>query len=559
LGVATKEVVATAPLVLLLYDRAFLAGSFGKSLAARWGLYLTLSASWVFIAWELAATEFHENTTGFGVREFTASSYLLTEPRVVLDYLRLAAWPTDLCLDYNLPPASTAAEIIPAATVVLALLALTIWGLIKRPELGFLGAWFFLILAPTTSFVPIADAEFEHRMYLPLAGIVALLVCLSYGLWDRFWYVWLQLPSGFGRSAIAGGALIVVVVALAGATFARNGVYRSKLAIWQNVLETHPRNARAHANVGLLLAREGRIQEAIAESRLAIEIKPNFAGAHRDLGAFLLDSGEIDDSIEQHEIAVEIEPNREEFHVNLAGALLRKGRFDEAIAQYRQALSIKPSLVEARTTLAGALLRQGKVADAIHESEEALKLDPDSARIHHNLAESLISQGQIDEGIKHCKRALEIQPNFAAAHFNLGNTLYQRGQTLDAITHLRAAVKLEPNQAWYLARLAWVLATSPDDSSRSGAESILLAQRAAELTLNADATALDTLAAAYAESGQFDNAVAIGRQALASADAQGKSELSRGIRERLNLYNAKRPFHESTPSPGKRGDSALQR
>ncbi len=160
LGMATKEVMVTAPILILLYDAIFLAGSFRRALAARWRLYLAMAASWGVLAWTLAATRFHAESTGLSVAGFTPLSYLCTEPGVILGYLKLAVWPNSLCFAYGLPPASWPQEIILPGMTIVAILALVIWALIKRPALGFLGAAFFLILAPTSSFVPILDAAF---------------------------------------------------------------------------------------------------------------------------------------------------------------------------------------------------------------------------------------------------------------------------------------------------------------------------------------------------------------------------------------------------------------
>ena len=143
LGMATKEVMVTAPILILLYDAIFLAGSLRRALAARWRLYLAMDASWGVLAWTLAATSFHAESTGLGVASFTPLSYLCTEPGVILGYLKLAVWPNSLCFAYGLPPASWPQEIVLPGMTIVALLALVVWGLFKRPALGFLGSSIF--------------------------------------------------------------------------------------------------------------------------------------------------------------------------------------------------------------------------------------------------------------------------------------------------------------------------------------------------------------------------------------------------------------------------------
>ena len=175
LGMGTKEVMATAPIVVLLYDRCFLAGSFREAFRRRWPMYVGLAATWAILGALVIAYPWGAATgAGFGLAEAGPWEYARTQPGVILNYLRLSFWPSSLCFDYSWPIATSAGQIIPAAAVIAALLAATLWALRRAPALGFLGAWFFLILAPTSSFVPIiTEVAAERRMYLPLAAVVS--------------------------------------------------------------------------------------------------------------------------------------------------------------------------------------------------------------------------------------------------------------------------------------------------------------------------------------------------------------------------------------------------
>ncbi len=152
LGMATKEVMVSAPLIVLLYDRTFCAGSFGEAWRCRWGLYLGLAGTWLVLGWVAATMSTLGGPIGPGTGEFTWWSYPLTQPGVILHYLRLALWPAGLCFNYGWPPASSVAEVLLPATCVATLLVATVWALVKRPMWGFLGAWFFAILAPLRAF-----------------------------------------------------------------------------------------------------------------------------------------------------------------------------------------------------------------------------------------------------------------------------------------------------------------------------------------------------------------------------------------------------------------------
>ena len=181
LGMGSKEVMVSAPLIVLLYERTFVAGSFREALRRHWGLYLGLAATWLILARSvLEAFGPRAQSAGFNLPGLTSLQYAQSEFGVILHYLRLAFWPAGLCLDYDWPIAKSAADIAPGAIVVGILLAATIWALVRRPVWGFAGAAFFLVLAPTSSIMPIKDLAFEHRMYLPLAALVATVVLAAY-------------------------------------------------------------------------------------------------------------------------------------------------------------------------------------------------------------------------------------------------------------------------------------------------------------------------------------------------------------------------------------------
>ncbi len=187
LGIGTKEVMTTAPLTVLIYDRVFLANSWQEVFRRRWGVYIGfLPATLLLVAsvvWMPSQTDLL--SAGFAYEHVTSIQYLGSQGGVVLHYLRLAIWPSQLCLDYLWQVASRPVEVYPACAAVAALLAVSLIALRYRPRLGFLGVAFFVILAPTSSVMPIADLAVEHRMYLPLAPLVVLAVLGGYALVGR--------------------------------------------------------------------------------------------------------------------------------------------------------------------------------------------------------------------------------------------------------------------------------------------------------------------------------------------------------------------------------------
>src|SRR5438477_8927889 len=176
LGMLTKPVMVTAPITVLLYDRALLAGSWRDAWRARRGLYVALGATWSILVWLLAGAHESAATAGFGMRDLTVGEYLRSQPGVILHYLRLALWPRGLVLDYAWPVAHGLGPVALPALALAALVVAAIVGFARRPGLGFPALAFLLILAPSSGLVPISDPAFEHRMYLPLAAVVALAV-----------------------------------------------------------------------------------------------------------------------------------------------------------------------------------------------------------------------------------------------------------------------------------------------------------------------------------------------------------------------------------------------
>ena len=445
LGMACKPVMATAPLVALLYDRAFLVKSWRDALQRRGWLYAGLGASWLLLPPLLAnaPTEW-KASAGFEFQGIPPLQYALMESVAILRYLRLAFWPHPLCLDYgwgyHWQVVAGAGDVLPDAIVVVALVAGTVWAWHRQPALGFLGAWFFLILAPTSSFMPIADPIAEHRMYLPLAAVVTGVVVVVFVLGKRL----LRNQSGSVLGWVACG---FVVVALAILTIQRNRDYISDIGLWDDTVAECPQNPRAHHNLGFALAQIGTFQEAIGQYEQALRLKPDYADAHHNLGFALAQIGKFQEAIGEYEQALRIKPDYAKAHNNLGVALWRIGKIQEAIGQYEQALRLEPHDAEAHHNLGIAFAQTGKTKDAIGEYEQALRLRPAYVEAHYNLGIALVQAGKIEDGIGHYEQALRLKPDYAEAHYSLGYALYQMGRVPEAIQEFEAALRIRPDYA----------------------------------------------------------------------------------------------------------------
>jgi len=319
--------------------------------------------------------------------------------------------------DYAWRLPRTLSSVVPWAAVVGALVGGTALSLRRLPWAGFWGAWFFLILAPTSSILPIADLAFEHRMYLPLAAVVALVVV---GGHDALGFVLHRLAGrGDLRGWLEVGLVATVVAVLGSATVSRNEDYRSDLAIWSDTVAKRPDNPRAQNNLGIALDRQGKIDEAIVHFAEAVRLKPNYADAHGNLAFALVRQGRNKEAIEHYYQAVRLKPDSSTAHHNLGVALYREQRIDEAIAQYSVAVRLTPAFPEAEHNLGLALAKQGKIDGAIEHFAEAVRLRPDYAQAHNNLGILLYRQGRISEAIPHFAEAVRLEPDSTDALNNL--------------------------------------------------------------------------------------------------------------------------------------------
>jgi len=349
-SIASKEVGAAAPLVLLWYDRVFVSDSW-QTLARRRGWFhapfwalMAGCAVFLFIAREHYASGGIFNTTRMPVL-----TYALHQPYVICRYLGLVVWPTGLCLDWNLKPFADPRQLFPAIAAVLGLLGFTAWAAVRLPWVGFLLGSFFLILAPTSSFAPIVDLAFEHRMYLPLAPLSVLAVLGLRGLAIRA-----QVSPKVLAGAVAGLAIALGIL-----TYRRNEVYESGPRVWLDVIQKAPNNARAFFNLAWHVEEQpGGIPAAIKLYRRALEINPALAAAHRSL-AVLLFSSDRSESVWHARQAVGLERSAD--NLSNLGIVIAEEDPREAEACFREALALNPSMAEAKANLAKLLARERAV------------------------------------------------------------------------------------------------------------------------------------------------------------------------------------------------------
>lgn len=226
---------------------------------------------------------------------------------------------------------------------------------------------------------------------------------------------------------------------------------------------------------------------------------------------------------------------------NYGKELLDEGRPAEAEAALRRALALSPGYVGARHNLGTALATQGKSLEAIEQYQRVLRDDPQYGRAHWLLGKQLLAAGQHGPGLEHLRQAAALLPEIDLLRIDLGQALLIAGDAPGAVEQFRAALATNPDSLLAINNLIWVLATSPDPAVRNGDEAVALIARLGPLD---DPTLLDTAAAAYAEAGRFDDAVAMARRASELARRQGQSSLAEQLDVRRKLYESRQAFRD---------------
>jgi len=464
------------------------------------GIGMGLLAVW----WE----RYHQGTRGV-LFAFGPIERILIASRAVWFYLGKLIWPASLTFIYPRWTISLANPLDYAWLLAGAGLCALIY--FARRYVGrsveVATVFFVATLSPILGFIMLYTFRYtfvaDHYQYLASIGPIAL---ASAGV--------ATLAGSFKprkHSGLILGAAVCLTVTLAVLTWRQAAMYADIEALWRTTLARNPGCWMAHNNLGIVLFQKGDTDEAIAHYRTTLEMQPDFWDADYNLGIALLSKGQVDEAIAHCSKAVRIAPNDPDALVALGTALLQKERIDDAIVYYQKALSIRPDYFLA----------------------------------HHGLGHAFLEKGEIDAAISHCRAALLIQSENADAQTNLAIALDEKGQTAEAIQHYEKALEISPQSASALANLAWLMATCSNTSFRNGTKAIELAGQANQLSGGTNTLVLRTLAAAYAESGQFGKAIEIARAAMQLARTQGDNSLTGAFQQEIALYEMGLPYREA--------------
>jgi tetratricopeptide (TPR) repeat protein len=494
-GMACKESMVTAPLMIVAYDAIFLFGSLRRALRERWRLYAGLAGSWALLAALLRQTDRLDwwsnprlQSVDFST-PVSAWTYLLDQTVMLTRYLHLVVWPRSLVANYGWPAPVSLATVAPEAVLVAVLLLLTIVAFVRRPMLGFLGAWFFMTLAPTSSFVPmVTEVGAERRMYLPLVALVVVGVIAAsraIALLTR------RAPHGINginervsvsatalsATALSACALGIIVALLAAGTVVRNREYSSSVRLARTIVDRYPTPVghhvlgaelslagdhqaaerelrlalsgapRAHFSLGVELLNQGRANEAIDELRSFVRDQPELlqvVAARELLGRTFDRQRRWSEAVEQYRTLAAMIPTNPEYQGHLAESLFEQQAFEEAIGGYQTYLAARPDDVVAFTNLGIALAETHRMDQAVEAFRHAVALDPQNGKLQKNLARALVDRDRTDEAVGHARRAVALRPDDPGVHDILGRVLALQGHIAEARAEFERALALDP-------------------------------------------------------------------------------------------------------------------
>ena len=285
-------------------------------------------------------------------------------------------------------------------------------------------------------------------------------------------------------------------------------------------------------------------KDSLAIFSHAIDVTDDNYIAYCCLADVSREAGNFEEAIALNLRAMELRPDYEYAHIGLGRAYNESGRLDKAIEHFNEALKTFPDHLNVHTDLGVAYGKQGQLDKAVKHLTRAVEIDPDFTGARSGLGYALMVQHKFDQAIPHFQKAIEIDPDSTLAHLRLAQILSEKGETAEALKHLRIIIGVDPDSVEALNSMAWILATDHDAKIRNSSEAVRFAKKACELTSHERPDLVDTLAAAFAADGDFDQAVTIQERALRSARETQYDDLIKELQERLDLYKSGKPYIE---------------
>ncbi len=499
------------------------------------------------------------------VREISLSHRFFHVFVSYFDYLALLIFPHHLAIFYPYPLHEQTARTVGGVAALAVLSALAVMQIRRRPWLAVGWLWFVGMLVPVIGLVQVGGQAFADRYtYLPSVGLFICVVWAGADLALRLPAAKLLAPAAVAAMLAATALQIPIwkntrtvfehaasvtqnnylALTLLGSLRADDGDWDGATALYREALRDKQNYAEAHFFLARALDHQGKTDQALREYEWAVRINPSFEQARIFLGLLLAAEKQYDLAAAQYEAVLQTNPRSAAAHNDLARLLQTQGRLEESVRHYQAALQFDSSLAEAHNNLGILYVQEGRLAEGTAELREARRLHPGNEETEYNLALALNEQGQWREALVLWQRLAPARPKDSSAQFQDGRALAGLGKTREAMSRFAAALLLTPDYPEALQALAWILSTDPHPELRNGGEAVPLAEKACQLTGRQQPALLVTLAAAYAEAGRFDEAVAAARQGQALAAAQNQKEMETKAGLVLAALQERHPFRE---------------
>lgn len=389
----TKPMAMTLPFALFLCEMIF----FGLNKEELLKRGLALFPFFLTIAIVPSLVALYGTSEFGGVKDITRqtlaisrSDYLLTQLNVMRTYIRLLFFPIHQNLDYDYPLSHRLLEpkTFLSFFFLLGIFLFAVRAIRWQRLLAFGILFFFLGLSAESSFYPLIDVLFEHRLYLPMVGFSVFASTSLY-----------LLLRDLKRFAIVSSCIILIFSV---ATYRRNHVWRDEISLWEDTVQKSPRKSRPHNNLGFAYGKKGPYEKAIRHCQKAIELDPGDPSAY----------------------------------TNLAFIYTKKGDDEKAIAYYRKAIQVDLSFIKAYINLASSYGKRGDYDKALEYSQKAVQVDPLSADAYANLAAAYGGKGDLDKEIEYCRKAIQLDPTHAYAHLNLGIAYGRKGNDIRVLKQI---------------------------------------------------------------------------------------------------------------------------
>jgi tetratricopeptide (TPR) repeat protein len=547
LGLLSKPMVVTLPFVLVLLDYWPLnriadlrfrisdlktgakKDTVARMVGEKWPFF-GLTALFCFITWYSVKLGDHFPAVKPGSR-------MVHWPNIPVAYVRYlwkTIFPHDLAVLYPMPDHIAWWQAAGASAILLAIS----WGVLRAGRARYLmfGWLMFLgVLVPVIGVTQVgAQALADRYMYEPAIG---LFVMAAWGMAD--------LANGWPHRNLILGSVAAAGLALCAAlSWIQVQYWHDSVSLWRHCLAAGYESTIAHHDFGRALIDAGEPDKGLVEYEAALKMDPDDKYANQGYGTALLAAGRLSEATNYLAKALAQDPNNASIHGDMGLAMMGLTNYDEAISQISEEIRLEPKLPSAYANLGKVYSAEGKSDEAINWYQTALKLNPSYGAAYYYLGTEYMQRGMLDEAASNLEKAAEASPAALIFRMKLAMVYGLQGKTAESIPAYQAVLRLNPDSLEALNNLAWILATTPDASLRNGTEAVKLAQHACGLTSWKQTFFIGTLAAAYAEAGDFDNAVKTAQRACDSASAHGQKELLETNQKLMEQYKNHQPFHE---------------